>query len=101
MQAKVMPFRQLKQTALEIYTMHNAVEESRRAAHIRGALGARLDSIRSRLPEVVGAIPATSTSEAVQRATAGEGRPIASPLPTRSKPRSNEPMIPSERSVEL
>lgn len=99
-QAEAMLFRQLMQTAQALYAMHNAVEESRRAAEIRSALGARLDAVRSRLPELVGATPTGPVAEAVQRATAGEGRPTGSPLPTPLTPRSNVPTIPPERGVE-
>ena len=53
-QAEAMLFRQLMRTAQAIYSMHQAVDESRRAAEIRNALGARLDAVRARMPELVG-----------------------------------------------
>ena len=98
-QAEAMLFRQLMRTAQAIYGMHQAVEESRRAAEIRSALGARLDAVRARMPELAG-VAAESPTEAVQRATAGEGRPTGSPLPTTLTPRPQVPTTPPERGAE-
>lgn len=99
-QAEAMLFRQLMRTAQAIYAMHQAVEESRRAAEIRASLGARLDAVRARLPELAGAGAEIPMTEALQRATAGEGRPVGSPLPTPLTPRPQVPTMPPERGVE-
>lgn len=100
--AEAMLFRQLMRTAQAIHDMHRAVEEAQRAAQIRDALGARLDTVRTRLPELAGA-PSTSTAtEAVQRATSGAApvRP-GSPLPTPLNPqRPNVPTGKPERGTE-
>lgn len=101
-QAEAMLFRQLMRTAQAIHSMHEAVQEAHRAAQIRDALGARLDAVRQRMPELVGAGADPTTTEAVRRATAGESpvRPMGSPLPTPLQPRPNVPTLPPERGTE-
>ncbi len=93
--AEAMLFRQLMRTAQAIHDMHRAVEEARRAAQIRDVLGARLDQVRARLPEMATAAPA-ATAEAVQRASSGTaparpGSPLPSPL------NSQRPAVPAAR----
>ncbi len=100
--AEAMLFRQLMRTAQAIHDMHRAVEEARRAAQIRDALGARLDAVRTRLPELAPAASTSTVTEAVQRATSGAApaRP-GSPLPTKLDPqRPNVPTVRPERGTE-
>jgi hypothetical protein len=81
-QAEALLFRQLMRAAQAIHGMHQAVEEARHAAAIRSSLGERLDAVRVRLPEMPDTRAGVGAPEAVQRANAGEGRPLGSPLPT-------------------
>ncbi len=106
-QAEAMLFRQLMRTAQAIYSMHQAVDESQRAADIRNALGARLDAVRSRMPELAGlatgAVAAESPmTETLRQATGGQApaRPAGSPLPTPLTPRRQVPTTPPERGAE-
>ena len=106
-QAEAMLFRQLMRTAQAIYSMHQAVDESRRAAEIRNALGSRLDAVRARMPELVGvdssAVAAESPmTETLRQATGGQApaRPAGSPLPTPLAPRPQVPTTPPERGAE-
>ena len=106
-QAEAMLFRQLMRTAQAIYSMHQAVDESRRAAEIRNALGARLDAVRARMPELVGAGSETVAAESpmiwtLRQATGGQApaRPAGSPLPTPLAPRPQVPTTPPERGAE-
>lgn len=96
--AEAMLFQQLMRTAQAIHDMHRAAAESRRAAEIRDVLGARLDRVRERLPELVTA-PAARAPEAVQRATSGTAlaRP-GSPLPTTLHPQ--RPTTPTARPAQ-
>lgn len=100
-QAEAMLFRQLMHVATAIRTMHEAVQESQRAAQLRGSLEGRLDAVRRRMPELVGA-GTEPTSMALPRGLGGENlsRPMGSPLPTPLKPRPNVPTLPPERGTE-
>jgi hypothetical protein len=100
-QAEAMLFRQLMRTAQAIYSMHQAVDESRHAAEIRTVLGARLDTVRARMPELAGistdSVAAQSLgSTAVRQATGGQeaARPAGSPLPTPLTPSLTPPLTP-------
>lgn len=101
-QAEAMLFRQLMQTAQAIYSMHQAVDESRRAAQIRDVLGARLDAVRARMPELAAVSAESPMTDAVRRATEGQApaRTAGSPLPTPLTPRPNVPTTPPERGAE-
>ena len=106
-QAEAMLFRQLMRTAQAIYSMHLGLDESRRASEIRNALGARLDSVRARMPELVSsvsdAVAAESPmTETLRQATEGQApaRPAGSPLPTSLTPRPQVPTTPPERGAE-
>lgn len=101
-QAEAMLFRQLMRTAQAIYAMHQTVDESRRAAEIRNALGARLDAVRARIPELVGVAVESSMTETLRQATGGQApaRPAGSPLPTSLTPRPHVPTTPPERGAE-
>ena len=101
-QAEAMLFRQLIRTAQAIYSMHQAVDESRRAAEIRNALGARLDAVRARMPELVGVAAESPMTETLRQATGGQApaRPAGSPLPTPLTPRPQVPTTPPERGAE-
>jgi len=101
-QAEAMLFRQLMRTAQAIYSMHQAVDESRRAAEIRNALGARLDAVRARMPELVGVAAEGPMTETLRQATGGQApaRPAGSPLPTPLTPRPQVPTTPPERGAE-
>ena len=106
-QAEAMLFRQLMRTAQAIYQMHQAVDESRRAAAIRDALGARLNAVRARMSELVGAdsggVAAESPmTQTLRQATGGQvpARPAGSPLPTPLTPRPQVSTTPPERGAE-
>jgi len=111
-QAEAMLFRQLMCTAQAIYSMHQAVDESQRAAEIRNALGARLDAVRARMPEPVGIAadgvaaesPMVESAETrtLRQATEGQApaRPAGSPLPTPLTPRRQVPTAPPERGAQ-
>ena len=78
--AEAMLFRQLMRTAQAIYLMHQAVVESRRASEIRNALGARLDAVRARMPELVGVVSDAAAAESpmtetLRQATGGQTGP--------------------------
>lgn len=78
--AGAMLFRQLMRTAQAIYSMHHAVDESRCASEIRNALGARLDAVRARMPELVGVVSDAAAAErpmteALRQATGGQMGP--------------------------
>lgn len=96
--AEAMLFQQLMRTAQAIHDMHRAAAESRRAAEIRDVLGARLDRVRERLPELV-TTTSTGAPETVQRATSGTAaaRP-GSPLPTTLHPQ--HPTTPAARPAQ-
>ena len=88
--------------AQAICSMHQAVDESRRAAEIRNALGERLDAVRARLPELVGAGSDTVAAESpmtetVRQATGGQAsaRAAGSPFPT---PLTLRPQVPTDHS---
>ena len=106
-QAEAMLFRQLMRTAQAIYLMHLGLDESRRAAEIRNALGARLDAVRARMPELVGVsvdgVAAESPeTRTLRQATGGQApaRPAGSPLPTPLTPRPQVPTTPPERGAQ-
>ncbi len=101
-QAEAMLFRQLMRTAQAIYSMHQAVDESRRAAEIRNALGSRLDAVRARMPELVGVAAESPMTETLRQATGGQApaRPAGSPLPTPLTPRPQVPTTPPERGAQ-
>ena len=106
-QAEAMLFRQLMRTAQAIYSMHQAVDESQRAAEIRNALGARLDAVRARMPELVGVsvdgVAAESPeTRTLRQATEGQAaaRSAGSPLPTPLTPRTQVPTTPPERGAQ-
>jgi len=97
--AEAMLFRQLMQTIRSVHAMHEAVHESGRARQLAASLGAQLDSVRARLPELVAA---PTVPDAAQRAAGGVA-PIRSgnPLPTPLNPqRPNVPTTPPDRGVD-
>jgi hypothetical protein len=112
--AEAILFRQLVATTKALYESHTAIADARQAAQIADAMGARLDSVRARLPE----IPSTSTgapertatptatldpaAEAARRVLEAQngsaaGRP-SNPLPNRIEPaRPVAPSVSPER----
>jgi hypothetical protein len=69
--------RQLMRTAQAINSMHQAVEESHRAANIRNALMVRLGAVPARTPKLVGAGSDTAAAESreVRDLDAAPGHP--------------------------
>lgn len=100
--AEAILFRQLVATTRALYESHTAIKDARQATQIADAVGAKLDSVRARLPEIPKASKqaperaATSTAtldpaaEAARRVIeaqngAAAGRP-SNPLPNRIEP---------------
>lgn len=90
-------------TAQALHGMHHAVADAREAAKIRDALGAKLDSVRERLPaqEDAAASPVDPrAAEAARIAQVGQvpmrepGSPLPTPLNTE---RPWTPVTPTER----
>jgi len=101
--AEAMLFRELMLTVRAIHAMHQAVGEQRRAAQLREALGARLEAVRRRLPELAPAEPLPAqpaTAAELAREGLAPIRP-GSPLPTPLSPqRPNVPTAPPERGID-
>jgi hypothetical protein len=98
--AEAILFRQLVATTRAVFESHTAIQDARQAARIADAMGANLDAIRARLPQVPAAAkPATDravtatldpAAEAARRVLEAQnggntGRP-SNPLPNRIEP---------------
>lgn len=112
--AEAILFRQLVAKTKALYESHAAIADARQAAQIADALGAKLDSVRARLPEIptttnpateraaastVTLDPATEAARRVIEAQNGSaaGRP-SNPLPNRIEPaRPATPVVRPER----
>jgi hypothetical protein len=106
--AEAILFRQLVSTTRALFDSHNALRDARQARQISEAMGARLDSIRARLPELpaaaaraTGAVtPANETAAeaALRLLDAQHGKTPArssNPLPNRIEPA--RPVMPTRR----
>jgi hypothetical protein len=110
--AEAILFRQLVATTKALYESHTAIADARQAAQIADAMGAKLDSVRARLPEIptkpareraatltATLDPATEAARRVVEAQNGSaaGRP-SNPLPNRIEPaRPATPVVRPER----
>jgi hypothetical protein len=109
--AEAILFRQLVATTRALYESHTAIADARQAEQIADAMGAKLDSVRARLPEIPTTTKpatervATSTAtldpaaEAARRVIEAQngsavGRP-SNPLPNRIEPA--RPVAPAVR----
>lgn len=71
--AEAILFRQLVATTRALYESHTAIQDARQAAQIADAMGANLDAIRARLPQVPAATkPSTDRAATATLDPAGE-----------------------------
>ncbi len=102
--AEALLFRQIMKTAQALHGMYQASTDALEAARIRDVLGAKLDAVRERLPQLQGAITSAPAdpraAEAARIAQAGQtpmrapGSPVRQPLDPQ-RPHTN--VTPTER----